>query len=135
MCYFLYGAVNEGVNAGDYERVMKNAAFHFRTGKSWNVDACVAKCASDYRITDRQCDCDTAIGGKDSTKQELKDLEALLNSLRSVRGIKYILLSKNWWKETNQKQQTVHISDIDAKQFLAHAEDNCLYKIHLYTKY
>ena len=55
--------------------------------------------------------------------------------LQNVRGIKYVLISKNWWKETNKKQETVHIRDIDVLHFLANIEENCLYKIELYKKY
>ena len=65
----------------------------------------------------------------------MKSLEKLLINLKKVRGIKYILISKNWVKETNNKQEIVHIDDIDILHFLANAEDNCLYRIEMYKKY
>ncbi|MBR3778822.1 MAG: hypothetical protein IKL13_03740, partial [Clostridia bacterium] len=68
-------------------------------------------------------------------KKGLEELKDLLLNLQNVRGIKYVLISKNWWKETNSKQETVHIQEMDILHFLANMEDNCLYKIELYKKY
>jgi hypothetical protein len=135
MCYYLYGAVNNEINVDDFNAVTKNAEFHFKCGNIKDVNASVENCSSDYRITVNYCDCHTAIGQKHTNKKQLKDLEELLLGLRKVRGIKYILISKNWCEETNQKQETVHIDNVDILHFLANMEDNCLYKIELYKKY
>jgi len=135
MCYFLYGAINDGINTDDYEKTMKDTEYHFSFGSMKAVNECVASCDSSYRITRNHCDCDTAIGQKHTNKKELEELKALLLNLQNVRGIKYVLISKNWWGETNDKQETVHIQDIDILYFLANMEDNCLYKIELYKKY
>ncbi len=135
MCYFLYGAINDSVNKQEYEKVMKNSEFHFNFGDITDVNACVKHCEEKYRITFHSCDCDTAIGQKHTNKKQLKSLQALLLSLKEVQGIKYLLLSKNWWKEKNTEQETVHIDDINILYFLANMEENCLYKIELYKKY
>ena len=135
MCYFLYGAINDGINVDDYEKTIKDTEYHFSFGNITSVNECVASCDNSYRITLNHCDCDTAIGQKHTNKIELEDLKDLLLNLQNVRGIKHILISKNWWKETNNKQETVHIQDIDILYFLANMEDNCLYKIELYKKY
>ncbi len=135
MCYFLYGAVNSGINTDDYKKATKDTEYHFNCGDIESVNDCIGKCGIDYRITSNHCDCDTAIGQKYTNKKQLKIFEELLINLKTVRGIKHILLSKNWWKETNNKQETVHIDDIDILYFLANMEDNCLYKIELYKKY
>jgi hypothetical protein len=135
MCYFLYGAINEGINKDDYEKIAKNTEYHFSFGDVESVNECVTNCDSSYRITLNHCDCDTAIGQKHTNKKELEELKDLLLNLQNVRGIKHILISKNWWEETNNKQETVHIQDIDILHFLANMEDNCLYKIELYKKY
>ncbi|MBE6903789.1 MAG: hypothetical protein E7480_04185 [Ruminococcaceae bacterium] len=135
MCYFLYGAVNNGINDDDYKKATKDAEYHFNCGDINSVNNCVENCGTGYRITLNHCDCDTAIGQKNTNKNQLKNLEELLLYIKKVRGIKHILISKNWWKETNNKQETVHIDDIDILSFLANMEDNCLYKIELYKKY
>lgn len=135
MCYFLYGAVNDGINDSDFKAKTENFDFRFNTGDIKDVNLCVKNCTSDYRITRNHCDCHTAIGGKSVDEKELKDLSSLLLNLKDVRGIKYALLCKNWWKDTNKKQETVHIDDVNMEEFLANAEDNCLYKIELYRKY
>ena len=44
---------------------------------------------------------------KDIYNMSLEELKDLLLNLQNVRGIKHILISKNWWKETNNKQETV----------------------------
>lgn len=135
MCYFLYGAINGEINTDDYEKTIRDTEYHFNFGNIKSVNECVASCDSSYRITLNHCDCNTAIGQKHTKKKELEELKDLLLDLQKVRGIKYVLLSKNWWEETNNKQETVHIQDIDILYFLANIEDNCLYKIELYKKY
>jgi len=135
MCCFLYGAVNREINIKDYNNAAKDSKYHFSTGSAENINACVKECGEKYRLTAGQCDCDTAIGRGQAEKAELGDFKELILSLRSVRGIKYVLLSKNWWGETNLKQQTVHIDDIDIVPFLANIDNNCLYKIELYPRY
>lgn len=135
MCYFLYGAVNDGINETDYERVSKNASYHFKTGRKSDVYNCVENCLKDYRITLNHCDCDSPIGSNDVNNKELKDIEQFLINLKSVRGIKHIFISKNWIQEINAKEETIHIDDIDIKAFLANIEKNCLYKIEMYPKY
>ena len=135
MCYFLYGAINDGINADDYKKAIKDSEYHFSCGSISSVNECVAGCNDSHRITFNHCDCETAIGKKHINEKELEKLKGLLLDLQNVRGIKYVLISKNWWKETNKKQETVHIRDIDILHFLANIEENCLYKIELYKKY
>ena len=135
MCYFLYGAINDGFNSDDYNKAIKDSEYHFNTGNIKQVNTCVENCGNRYRITSNRCDCDTAVGGKQINRKGLKKLEEVLISLKSVRGIKYVLLSKNWWEENNNEQKTIHIDDVDVLRFLADVEDNCLYKIELYPKY
>ncbi len=135
MCYFLYGAINDGINTDDYKKAIKGTEYHFRAGNMEFVNKCVESCDSRYRITLKHCDCDTAIGQKHVNKKELEELKELLLNLQNVRGIKWVIISKNWWKEHNNKQETVHIQDVDILQFLANIEENCLYKIELYKKY
>ncbi len=64
MCYFLYGAVNRGVNDSDFKAKTENSEFHFNLGDISDVNQCVKNCTADYRITRNHCDCNTAIGGK-----------------------------------------------------------------------
>lgn len=135
MCYFLYGAINEGINSEDYKKATKGFNYHFNIGDMQKVNACVKLCNDDYRITHKCCDCETAIGQGNANNKDLKEFETLLKNLKTVRGIKYVLLSKNWWEETNTKLQVEYIKDIDIPQFLANIEDNCLYKIEMYPKY
>ena len=135
MCYFLYGAINEGVNTDDCEKITKGTGYHFALGNVDSVNEGVANCDDTYRITSNHCDCDTAIGQKAIGKKELEKFRELLLDLQNVRGIKYLLISKNWWEETNSKQQTVHLQDVDILHFLANMEDNCLYKLEMYKKY
>lgn len=135
MCYFLYGAINREINSEDYDKILKNSNYCFNQGDIVDVNDCVENCKGSYRITLNHCDCDTSIGNKDKKGNDLEEFKELLLNLKSVRGIKYVLLSKNWWADTNTKQETVHIDDINILDFLANIEDNCLYKIELYQKY
>ena len=69
MCYFLYGAINDGINKDDYEKTVKDTEYHFSFGNVHSVNECVASCDSSYRITLHHCDCDTAIGQNILTKK------------------------------------------------------------------
>lgn len=135
MCYYLYGSVNDGINMSDYEKAVENSKYHFNIGNKDAVNACVINCGHEYRITSDMCDCENPIGTKKVGKKDLKDFEEVLLNLRSVRGIKYIYLSKNWVEETNEEEETVHINDIEVLPFLANIKENCLYRIDLYRKY
>lgn len=135
MCYFLYGAVNSGIRMDDAQSVSAGSLFHFTAGDRESVNACVERCGSDYRLTNRHCDCETAVGAHDPDRPELAELCDLLYALRTVRGVKHVYLSKNWAYETNQSQIVRHIDDLDLKPFLADLEENCLYKIQLFKRY
>ncbi len=134
MCYFLYGAINDGINSADYEKVAKNYDYHFNIGDVQSVDACVENISAEYRITVNHCDCDTALGQRNINEKQLETFKELFVNLQTVRGVKYVLLSKNWANETNTRHETIHINDMDILHFLANIEDNCLYKIELYKK-
>lgn len=135
MCYFLYGAVNKGVNENDLLNTTKNFNFCLNIGDIRDVNLSVNNCTNDFRITTNYCDCNTAIGQNHSENAEIKELSSLLFNLKEVRGIKYALISKNWWKNRNKRQETIHIDDVDVPTFLAGVQDNCLYRIELYKKY
>jgi hypothetical protein len=72
MCYFLYGAINDGINSDDYDKVMKKSNYHFNLGNIKDVNKCVKKCEDEFRITFNYCDCKTSIGEKDINKKDLK---------------------------------------------------------------
>lgn len=135
MCYFLYGAINDGININDYEKIVQNSGYHFYIGSKDNVNMCVEKSTSEYRITQKHCDCDTPIGTRHPNKTGLAEFAQLLQSMKTIRGIKYVMISKNWYNETNKKEECIHIDNVDIIHFLANIEDNCLYKIELYKKY
>ncbi|MBE6767167.1 MAG: hypothetical protein IKL62_03955 [Clostridia bacterium] len=135
MCYFLYGALNEGINSEDYKAATENSKYHFNLGREKDVNDAVRECDAGYRITVDHCDCENAIGAGDINRAELAAAADLLLSLKKVRGIKYVLLSKNWWEKENNEQKTVHIDDIDILSFLAELKENCLYKIELYPRF
>lgn len=119
----------------DYDKALKNSKYHFNIGNKDDVNICVKNCGHEYRITSDICDCDNPIGAKKVGKKSLKDFEEVLLNLRSVRGIKYIYLSKNWAEETNEEEITVHLNDIEILPFFANIKENCLYRIDLYRKY
>ena len=132
MCYFLYGAINNGINISDYEEAVKDYEYDFKIGKPQDVNDCVEKCGGDYRITRGHCDCNTPLGDEDPDHIGIAEFHEMLLKLQQVRGIKHILLSKNWWEESNLTEKTTHINAVDMPAFLANMKDRCLYKIELY---
>lgn len=134
MCYFLYGGINSGINIGDYKKISRKRAFFFNEGTVSDVKRCIENCEDNYRITSNYCDCETALGSHETNAKELLDLSEHIAQLRKVRGIKHIFISKNWWKHKSEREETVHIDDIDVVQYLADIQDDCLYKIQLFRK-
>lgn len=135
MCYMLYGAVNDGINTSDYRKAVGNLPYDFQIGNEEDINRCIAGETYRYRITDNDCDCKTPVGNHDTDNEKLWAFAELIGRLRDVRGIKYVMLSKNWTGEENEKSVTVHIQDTDIVKMLADAEEKCLYRIELYKKY
>ena len=134
MCYYLYGAVNKEVNSYDFGKVSENSRYSFSTGSINDVLDSVNK-NNLYRLNNGCCDCGTALGSGHTKRSELLELKKFLLNCKYVRDIKYILLLKHWWSDDIEKQETVHIDDIDVLSYLAKIEDNCVYKIELYPRY
>ena len=51
MCYYLYGAVNKGIDQKDYEEVSRGNQFHFNMGTKHDVKMAVLENTPDFRIT------------------------------------------------------------------------------------
>lgn len=135
MCYFLRGAINDGINTLDYEKVLNDMNLHFLIGTDQDVNLSVRNEDGIYRITNEYCDCGTPVGCGHTNMKGLDSYIKDILRLRTVRGIKHIYICKNWTGEYNETKETVHIDDIDFPCFLANIQDNCLYKIHIYKKY
>ena len=105
MCTFLYGGINEDVNRYD------------------------------YTITPGDCNCDTSVGQGDAEHPEIKELAEYINTLQSIRHIKWVCIAKKWCDDDIEETQTVHISDIDLPYLLANIKENCLYEIRMFHKY
>lgn len=135
MCYFLYGAINLGINESDYAKINNASGYHFKIGTSEDVNRCIDIDGDNFRLRNSVCDCNTAIGNHKTGKSELNKFRVFLFELQNIRGIKHVYISKNWVGERNESEKSVHIQDIDLLSFLADLQDNCLYKIDLYKKY
>ena len=135
MCYMLYGAVNDGINTSDYRKAVGDLPYDFQIGNEEDIHRSISGETYRYRITYNYCDCDTPFGCHDTDNEKLRAFAELNGRLRDVRGIKYVMLSKNRTGEENGKSITVHIQDTDIVKMLADAEEKCLYRIELYRKY
>lgn len=96
MCYFLYGAVNKGVDGNDYAAAIKDAGYQFNIGSKHDVKLTVGGRTQGYRITEAPCDCGTAVGAGNPEHVEVAELQSVLLKLKSERGIRCVYLSKNW---------------------------------------
>lgn len=136
MCYFLYGAINEEINKKDYDIItLKHSDYCFLPGTRHDIQMSIEECSGKYRITHACCDCDTPLGQKDHSNNELKKLAGLLTDYKSIRNVKYVYMSKNWTGNINRREITTHIDDIEILDFLANFEEDCLYRINLYPKH
>ncbi len=80
-----------------------------------------------YRVTNWCCDCNSDLGKKDSSAQQIKELEALFNDIKKVKGAGHIYLCKTWVGKRNKKEIKLKLDDIDIKSVLAELNENCLY--------
>ena len=135
MCYFLYGAVNEEIRERDAESNACWGEYRFAPGTKSQLKACIEAGGQDFRLTDRHCDCGTAIGSGRGRENELRELAARIGGMRKLRGIKCIYLSKNWIGNGTKTEKTVHVEDVSLIPFLAELEESCLYRIDLYPRY
>lgn len=135
MCYFLYGAVNEGINKNDYEKYACHWSFRFAPGTRHQVKACIDSGGQEFRLTDRHCDCDTAIGSGRAEERELLELVAMIGELRKMRGVKRLYLCKNWMGKRTREEKSVHVEDISLRTLLAELKESCLYSIELFERY
>ena len=134
MCYFLYGAVNEGINQKDYEEISQGNSYHFNIGTKHDVKMSVLENRDDHRLTKGCCDCGSAIGGKNPEHEDITELCNLLNDMRLIDHIQYVYMSINWVGRINKREEHYHIDDINLAEFLANIKENCLYRIDLYER-
>ena len=130
MCMFLYGGINEDVNISDYVKE-KQSAYHFKSGSVETIKRDLKARNYEYTITHDYCDCGTFIGQANADHKEVKELAEYIESLRDMRGIKWVCIAKKWWDDDIEENQTVHIDDVDLQHFLAHIKEKCLYKIRM----
>lgn len=135
MCYFVYGAMDKAVNLKDYECVKKKHDFVFNIGTKHDIKMSIVNESHDYRVTQWVCDCDFPLGSKNREAEEINELQALIEELRTVSDAKCLYLSKTWIGTKNKKEETIHLDDVDIKDFLANMETDCLYRIDLFNRY
>lgn len=131
MCYFIHGAAFGKIDAEEYERAAAGHELHFNIGTKHDVKNDMANSGFKYLVTNHICDCDSPVAAKDPSAPELKEYEALLNDLKGVRGLKHIYLCKVWDGDIQRREAKVKIQDINIPEFLANAEENCLYTFEM----
>lgn len=132
MCYFIHGAVYGDIDANEYEKVAVKHEYRFNIGTKHDVKNDTRKRSGfDYCVTNDMCDCESAVAAKDPTNPELQKYEALLEDIKKVQGIKHIYLCKTWAGKSVKKEETVRLDDINLSDFLANADEGCLYTIDM----
>ncbi len=131
MCYVVYGAINQTVDAYDYEKIAATHTYRFNFGTKHDIKMCVANESDEFRVTDWVCDCDFPIGAKDENAIELQELASLIRSLRQAKDAKSIYLCKTWNGRRNKREIVVKMDEIELVAFLANMEMDCLYQINL----
>ena len=127
MCYYLYGALHGDIDKDEYRMIEEKYEYKLRNGTKHNVKTCVEGTSDGYRVTDWCCDCDSALGKKDQNAAQVKDIEALFNDIKNIKGAKHIYLCKTWIGKRNKKEIKLRLDDIDIKSVLAELNENCMY--------
>ncbi len=131
MCYFVHGAAYGDIDADEYKNIAAKHELHFNIGTKHDVKNDMANSAYDFCVTNHICDCESPIASKDPSAPELKEYEALLNDLKTVRGLKHIYLCKVWVGDVHKREAKVKLQNINIPEFLANADERCLYTIDM----
>ena len=131
MCYFIHGAAFGKIDADEYEKVAAKHELHFKIGTKHDVKKDMSNGEYEYLVTNHVCDCESPVASKDASAPELKEYEALLNDLMTVRGLKHIYLCKVWDGNIQKREAKVKLQDINIPEFLANAENDCLYTFEI----
>ena len=131
MCYFLYGIINQEVNADAVTALCAKTEFRFSVGTKHDLKLCIAEDGNSdaCRVTDWVCDCTFPMCMEDPHAQELQALVDLIAALRDVPNAQTVYLCKTWAGKRNKKERSVRLDDIDLCAFLANAQVNTLYCI------
>ena len=133
MCYFLYGSLYGDVSESEYADIRKKYGLKISLGTKHDVKLAVKAAAelvqNDFRITDWICDCDSPVGGHDSTDPMVIELSNLIQDLAVLSGAKQINICKTWTGKQNKKEIKLKLSDTDLPTFLADLKENALYSL------
>ena len=127
MCYFIYGALFGDVDKSEYQQIQEKYEYKFRTGTKHSVKIAVQENSDSYRVTNWCCDCDSALGQQDSGADQIRELCALFNEIKKIKGAKHIYLCKTWLGTRNKKEIKLKLDNIDLKGVLAELSPNCQY--------
>lgn len=131
MCYFIYGAVYGNVDQKEYQTIENKYEYKIHCGTKHDVKMSAQEVAADYRVTDWICDCESDLGKKDVTAQQVKEMAALFEEIKNVNGAKHIYLCKTWTGKRNKSEVKLKLNDIDVKSVLANFKENCLYTFEI----
>lgn len=94
MCYFLYGAINDGIHMADYEK-LDHTDYEFLIGSEEDVIKSINKEDCKCRITHSHCDCGTPIGDGHENKKGLKKLQTISNLCRKFAALNTSIFVKS----------------------------------------
>ena len=131
MCWFLYGSLRGDMDENALQAINDKHLCHIVRGTRHDLKMAVLEDNWDYRVTENYCDCECGIGRNDPNDEEVVDLAALIAEVGALPGVKTLSLSMAWVCTRNKHEQSLKLSELDLRQWLADLKKSTLYTIEL----
>jgi len=131
LCWFIHGALRGNIDENALREINGRHTCHIAKGTRHDLKMAVLEETWDYRVTEEYCDCGSEIGGWDPDAPLVADLAELISEISALPGAKTLSMSKSWVGERNRYDETLKLSELDLRQWLAEFEARTLYTIDL----
>ncbi len=131
MCWFLHSTLRGDVDENALQAINDQHFCHIARGTRHDLKMAVLEDNWDYRVTENCCDCECGIGRHDPDDEEVVDLAALIAEVGALPGAKTLSLSMTWACTRNKHEQSLKLSELDLRQWLADLKKSTLYTIEL----
>ena len=131
MCWFLHSTLRGDVDEDALRAINDRHFCRIARGTRHDLKMAVLEDVWDYRVTKNYCDCECGIGRNDPNDGEVVDLAALIAEVAALPGAKTLHLSMTWACTRNKHEESLKLSALDLRQWLADLKYSTLYTIDL----
>ena len=132
MCWFLHGALRGDVDENALDAINQKHLCHIVRGTRHDVKNAVVNDTWNCRVTESCCDCGSPIGGGDPADELVADLASLISEAAALPGAETLSICMAWVGKRCRHEQTVSLSELELRQWLADFPYGTLYTLDLH---